>query len=94
MEAKWLKDGHKPTLEEYMSVSMMTCAHGMILARSYVGRGDTVTEETFKWVATFPPLVKATCWILRFMDDIASHKVLINMFYLCNKIILTDISIY
>nr|AYJ71561.1 bisabolol synthase [Eremanthus erythropappus] len=75
LEAKWLKDGYMPTLEEYLSNSLITCAYAVMVARSYVGREDVmIREETFKWVATHPPLVKASCLILRLMDDIATHK--------------------
>ena len=79
VEAKWLKEGCIPTLEEYISVSMVTSTYGLVIARSYVGRGDIVTEESFKWVSRYPPLVKASCVILRLMDDIVSHKVLHNL---------------
>ncbi|PWA76613.1 E-beta-farnesene synthase 2 [Artemisia annua] len=74
VEAKWLKEGCIPTLEECISVSMVTSTYGLIIARSYVGRGDIVTEESFKWVSRYPPIVKASCVILRLMDDIVSHK--------------------
>ncbi|PWA36467.1 E-beta-farnesene synthase 2 [Artemisia annua] len=108
VEAKWLKEGCIPTLEEYISVSMVTSisdfesgfyllevldlreaslqmmclynnvpttsTYGLIIARSYVGRGNIVTEESFKWVSRYPPIVKASCVILRLMDDIVSHK--------------------
>ncbi|KAJ0444427.1 putative beta-farnesene synthase [Helianthus annuus] len=75
VEAKWLKEGYMPTLEEYMSVSMKTCTYGLMIARSFVGRVDNmVTEDTFKWVATYPPIVKAACLVLRLMDDITTHK--------------------
>nr|QQG64114.1 TPS3 [Parthenium argentatum] len=75
VEARWLKEGYMPTLEEYMSVSVKTCTYGLMIARSYVGRADhMVTEDTFKWVTTYPPIVKAACFILRLMDDITTHK--------------------
>ncbi|PWA82976.1 sesquiterpene cyclase (chloroplast) [Artemisia annua] len=74
VEAKWLKQGYVPTLEEHMSVSCITCAYAVMIANSYVGRETMVTEESFKWVAKFPPLVNATCLILRLMDDIAGHE--------------------
>lgn len=65
-----------PTLEEYLSNSLVTCGYALMTARSYVARDDdTVTEDAFKWVATHPPLVNASCKILRLMDDIATHKV-------------------
>lgn len=75
-EAIWLKDGYIPTLEEYMSNSLVTCGYALMIARSFVGRGEPVTEDSFKWVATNPPIVEASCLILRLMDDIATHKVL------------------
>nr|GEX77883.1 E-beta-farnesene synthase 2 [Tanacetum cinerariifolium] len=52
VEARWLKEGYMPTVEEYMSVSMVTGTYGLMIARSYVGRGDIVTEYTFKWVSS------------------------------------------
>ncbi|KAI3736089.1 hypothetical protein L6452_15622 [Arctium lappa] len=74
MEAKWVKEGYIPTIEEHMSVTLVTCAYAMIIAKCYVHGHDSVTEDTFKWVSTYPPLVKASCLILRLMDDIATHK--------------------
>ncbi|GKB90148.1 (E)-beta-farnesene synthase-like protein [Tanacetum coccineum] len=74
VEARWLKEGYMPTLEEYMSVSMVTGTYGLMIARSYVGRGDIVTEDTFKWVSSYPPIIKASCVIVRLMDDIVSHE--------------------
>ncbi|GJU10886.1 E-beta-farnesene synthase 1 [Tanacetum coccineum] len=74
VEAKWLKEGYIPTLEEYMSVSMVTSTYGLMIARSYVGRGDIVTEDSFKWVSRYPPIVKASCVILRLMDDIEEQE--------------------
>nr|AIW00681.1 a-bisabolol synthase [Matricaria chamomilla var. recutita] len=75
LEAKWLKEGYMPTLDEYLSNSLVTCGYALMTARSYVARDDgIVTEDAFKWVATHPPIVKAACKILRLMDDIATHK--------------------
>ncbi|KVG30542.1 Terpene synthase, metal-binding domain-containing protein [Cynara cardunculus var. scolymus] len=73
-EAKWVKEGYIPTIEEHMSVTLVTCAYAMIIAKCYVHGHDSVTEDTFKWVSTYPPLVKASCLILRLMDDIATYK--------------------
>ncbi|GJS88870.1 (E)-beta-farnesene synthase-like protein [Tanacetum coccineum] len=75
LEAKWVKEGYMPTLDEFMSNSLVTCGYALMTARSYVARDDDlVTEDAFKWLATHPPLVKATCKILRLMNDIATHK--------------------
>nr|GFA83561.1 (E)-beta-farnesene synthase-like [Tanacetum cinerariifolium] len=64
VEDRWLKEGYMPTLEEYMSVSMVTGTYGLMIARSYVGRGDIVTEDTIKWVSLYPPIIKASCVIV------------------------------
>nr|GEW43501.1 E-beta-farnesene synthase 1 [Tanacetum cinerariifolium] len=73
VEARWLKEGDMPTLE-YMSVSMVTGTYGLMIARSYVGRDDIITEDTFKLVSSYPPIIKASCVIVRLMDDIVSHE--------------------
>ncbi|KAI3824652.1 hypothetical protein L1987_06119 [Smallanthus sonchifolius] len=75
LEAKWLKDGHIPTLEEYLTNSLVTIGQPLMISRSYVGRDDMVTNETFTWLATYPLLVKASSLILRLMDDIVTHEV-------------------
>ncbi|XP_071727396.1 (E)-beta-farnesene synthase-like [Rutidosis leptorrhynchoides] len=75
MEAKWVKDGYIPKVEEYMVVSEITGAYALVTARSYVGEGDYVTEDAFKWVAAHPPIVKASAMVLRLMDDIGGHKI-------------------
>nr|AUJ87600.1 E-B-farnesene synthase [Chrysanthemum indicum var. edule] len=74
IEAKWAKEGYIPTVEEHMSVAQVTVAYGLIIAKCYVHGDDSVTEDTFKWVSTYPPLVKASCLISRLMNDIATHK--------------------
>nr|QYL01197.1 terpene synthase 7 [Stevia rebaudiana] len=74
LEAKWLKEGYKPTLDEYISNASITIGQHVIIARSYVGRGDMVTEETFRWLATYPPLVKSSSLIFRLMDDLVTHQ--------------------
>ncbi|KAL8266833.1 hypothetical protein R6Q59_004177 [Mikania micrantha] len=74
IEAKWANERYIPTIEEHMSVTLVTCAYAMIIAKCYVHGDDSVTEDTFKWVSTYPPIVKASCLILRLMDDIATHK--------------------
>nr|WCC60122.1 terpene synthase [Pityopsis ruthii] len=73
-EAEWLKNGYMPTVEEHICNSLVTGGYSLMIARSYVGGDDMVNEETFKWVAAFPPLVKASCLIIRLMNDIATHK--------------------
>ncbi|KAM0072724.1 putative (-)-beta-caryophyllene synthase [Helianthus debilis subsp. tardiflorus] len=57
-----------------MSVSILTSGCYMLIATSFVGMGDIVTDETLKWVLTHPPLVKATGVIGRLMNDLCTRK--------------------
>ncbi|GJV82464.1 germacrene D synthase [Tanacetum coccineum] len=74
MEAKWRNEGYIPTIEEHKSVAFLSCGYKMLTTASFVGMGDMVTEDSFKWVCTNPPLVKASSTICRIMDDIVGHK--------------------
>ncbi|KAJ0778808.1 putative beta-farnesene synthase [Helianthus annuus] len=75
VEAKWTKERYTPTSKEYMSNSLVTSTYPLIIGESYVGRGDNmVTEDSFKWAASHPPLVKAASSVIRLMDDIVTHK--------------------
>ena len=74
-EAKWLQVQQIPTMEEYMSVALVTSAYSMLATTSFVGMGDAVTEETFDWVFSQPKIVRASAIICRLMDDMVSHKV-------------------
>ncbi|KAK8474197.1 hypothetical protein V6N11_033072 [Hibiscus sabdariffa] len=46
----------------------------MLAITAFVGMGDVITPETFKWAANDPKIIKASTIICRFMDDIAEHK--------------------
>ncbi|KAK1440628.1 hypothetical protein QVD17_06457 [Tagetes erecta] len=74
IEAKWLNEGYVPTLEEHESVAFITGGYKMLTTSSFISMGEMVTEEAFKWVVSFPPLVKAASIICRIMDDIIGHK--------------------
>ncbi|GKF38967.1 germacrene D synthase, partial [Tanacetum coccineum] len=71
---KWRNEGYIPTIEEHKSVAFLSCGYKMLTTTSFVGMGDMVTEDSFKWVCTNPPLVKALSTICRIMDDIVGHK--------------------
>ncbi|KAI7758232.1 hypothetical protein M8C21_018754 [Ambrosia artemisiifolia] len=73
MEAKWRHEGYVPTVEEHKSVSFMSCGYKMLATSSFVGMSMT-TEEAFKWIKTYPPLVNASCVICRLMDDLVGYK--------------------
>ncbi|KAJ9560673.1 hypothetical protein OSB04_005833 [Centaurea solstitialis] len=73
-EAKWRNEGYIPTIEEHVSVTFVSCGYKFLITSSLVGMGDITTNESFEWVSTNPPLVKASCVVCRFMDDMAGHK--------------------
>ncbi|KAJ0103672.1 hypothetical protein Patl1_04408 [Pistacia atlantica] len=73
-EAKWCDKKYVPTIEEYLSVALLTSGHLTLAATSFVGMGDVVTEESFEWVLSNPKIVKASAIIGRLMNDIAGHK--------------------
>ncbi|PWA58326.1 germacrene D synthase [Artemisia annua] len=74
MEAKWKNDGYIPTVEEHKSVAFLSCGYKMLVTAALVRTGDIITEESFKWIDTFPPVVKASSAVCRIMDDIVGHK--------------------
>nr|AMP42988.1 sesquiterpene synthase [Xanthium strumarium] len=74
MEAKWAHEGYVPTTEEHLSVSYVSSGYAMLTTTCFVGMGDLVTDESFKWALSKPPLVKASCIIARLMNDFVSQK--------------------
>ncbi|XP_071737920.1 beta-caryophyllene synthase-like [Rutidosis leptorrhynchoides] len=74
MEAKWANDGYVPTTDEHMSLAFVSSGYSLLTTTCFVGMGDFVTDEMFKWALNKPPLVKASCAIARFMDDLVPQK--------------------
>ncbi|OMP04545.1 hypothetical protein COLO4_09544 [Corchorus olitorius] len=73
-EAKWLHENYKPTLEEYLSVALVSCAYHMLSVVSFVGMEDTITQETFIWSFKHPKILRASTIICRLMDDIFEQE--------------------
>ncbi|KAL6573579.1 hypothetical protein OROHE_002038 [Orobanche hederae] len=74
MEAKWLHDRYTPTVDEHMSNAFVSSGYGMLTTTCFVGMGEMVTDESFKWALKRPPIVMASCAVARLMDDMTSHK--------------------
>ncbi|TYI85093.1 hypothetical protein E1A91_D05G414700v1 [Gossypium mustelinum] len=72
--AKWTLQNYKPSFEEFKANALPTCGYAMLAITSFVGMGDIVTPETFKWAANDPKIIQASTIICRFMDDVAEHK--------------------
>ncbi|MFS7953441.1 putative (-)-beta-caryophyllene synthase [Helianthus anomalus] len=73
-ETNWAHKGIVPTTQEHIAVSYVTSGFGMLLATSFVGMGDMVTDESFEWALSKPPIVKASCVMARLMNDFYSQK--------------------
>ncbi|XVE50477.1 hypothetical protein DITRI_Ditri01bG0165300 [Diplodiscus trichospermus] len=74
LEAKWTHQNYKPTFEEFRANALPTSGYAMLAITAFVGMGDVVTPETFKWATNDPKIIKASTIICRFMDDVAEHK--------------------
>ncbi|KAK3427096.1 hypothetical protein EUGRSUZ_F03402 [Eucalyptus grandis] len=48
-EAKWFHTNYVPTLEEDMSLQLITTGYGMLATTSLVGMIDVVTEHALEW---------------------------------------------
>ncbi|XP_027355363.1 probable terpene synthase 2 [Abrus precatorius] len=73
-EARWLNNNYIPTTEEYMQISTISCCYKLLTTTSYIGMGETATEDIFKWVTNGPKIVNASSVVCRLMDDIVSNE--------------------
>ncbi|KAH9755851.1 alpha-humulene/(-)-(E)-beta-caryophyllene synthase [Citrus sinensis] len=73
-EAKWCHQNYIPTMDEYMTVALVTSAYPMLSTTSFVGMGDIVTKESFEWLFSNPRFIRASSVVCRLMDDMVSHK--------------------
>ena len=74
-EAKWYHQNYIPTVDEYMTVALISSGHPNLSTISFVGMGDIVTKESFEWLFSNPRSIRASCAVGRLMNDMASHKV-------------------
>ena len=80
-EAKWLHNKEIPTFDEYLPVGYENAGSFSLIAMSFTGMGNDVTEEAMDWVVVDPEpkIVRAMSIVGRLMNDIAYHKVLIKL---------------
>jgi len=76
-EARWLNNNYKPTLKEYICVSIQSSGYALLTTTCYIGMGDTITEDIFKWVSNEPKIINAAIVLCRLMNDIVSNEVYI-----------------
>ncbi|KAG9457175.1 hypothetical protein H6P81_001683 [Aristolochia fimbriata] len=73
-EAQWFFSDYVPTVEEYMSVALVTSAYQVLTVASFVGMDEVATKEVFDWAMGNPKIIKAASTVCRLLDDIHSHK--------------------
>ncbi|KAF5764308.1 putative alpha-isocomene synthase [Helianthus annuus] len=73
-EARWANAWYIPTVEEHKEVTTVSSGYKFTLIASFAAMGDVITDETFKWALTMPPLARSCCVLCRVMDDIVTHK--------------------
>lgn len=74
-EAKWFYQNYTPTLDEYITLALVTTAYAMLVTNSFLGMGDVVTKDAFEWVSGNPQMLRASTIVCRFMDDIIGRQV-------------------
>ncbi|KAK1357178.1 (-)-germacrene D synthase [Heracleum sosnowskyi] len=73
-EAKWCQVQYFPTLEEYMSITLVTAGYKMLSVTSFVLMGNVATREAFDWISKEPLIERAASVINRLHDDIVGHE--------------------
>ncbi|KAI4320533.1 hypothetical protein MLD38_034002 [Melastoma candidum] len=73
-EARLYYNGRVPPLEEYLRITLFSSASKLMVLTSIVGMGDVATEDTFKWIAERPKILRALEIVTRIMDDLRGHK--------------------
>ncbi|GAB4854284.1 hypothetical protein Ancab_022871 [Ancistrocladus abbreviatus] len=73
VEAKWICEGHVPTVEEYMDVAITTAGSSFIPAVLFAGMEDA-TEDAFHWACSVPKIGEASVIITRLLNDSICEK--------------------
>ncbi|KAJ6834182.1 (-)-germacrene D synthase-like [Iris pallida] len=73
-EAVWTNTGYKPTLEEYLNVSLISFATPMFTSVSLCLMAKDLSKDTLHWLLTVPKIVKDSSLVCRLMDDIVSSE--------------------
>nr|WNI01939.1 terpene synthase [Psidium guajava] len=73
-EAKWMHQQHEPTMDEYMSIALVSSGYPLLAITSFVGMSETVTKDNLDWLFNDPKILEASTVICRLMDDLATHK--------------------
>ena len=78
-EAYWFHNGYVPTIDEYMTVALVSSGYMMVAMTSLVGMGQLMTKAGLGWVTSELLIVTAASTFARLMDDMVGHEVYIYM---------------
>nr|QBA83623.1 terpene synthase [Mentha x piperita] len=71
-EAEWYRNGHKPSLEEYMNNAWISIGGVPILSHIFFCVTDSIDEVTVERVHEYHDIARASCTILRLADDLGT----------------------
>lgn len=75
-EAKCYHKNYVPTVEEYLQLfGRVTSAVWILTVTSFLGMGETATQEAFEWVSKFPKIIHGGALIIRLLNDVVGHEV-------------------
>jgi len=77
VEAKWCHEDYIPTYDEYKANGVITSTFPCTITL-FISLGEFATESILDWIFSDPSIVAAASVIGRLLDDMASHKVLIE----------------
>lgn len=72
---KWARGNQMPGFEEYVEVGGVVLTSYATLMYSFVGMGETVGKEAYKWVRSKPKLIKSLAAKSRLLDDMTDFEV-------------------
>ncbi|KXG24532.1 sesquithujene synthase A [Sorghum bicolor] len=73
-EIKWRDEDYVPTMSEHLQVSEESIGSIALTCAAYVGMGDIITEETFKWLLSYPQFLTSFGTFVRLSNDVVSTK--------------------
>ena len=74
-EIKWRDEYYVPTMSEHLQVSAESIGYIALTCAAYVGMGDIITKETFKWLLSYPQFLTSFGTFVRLSNDVVSTKV-------------------
>ena len=75
-ETKWFNENQVPGFNDHVEVTLMSTGAPFLFFVALMAAGQVVTKEAFEWAFSVPDMVRASAEMGRFLNDIASYKVI------------------